>query len=286
MAPPPGQGQQQPGQQQPQQPGQGGLPPTGIQQQMASLQGFYGQVQAAQAGGQHIGFNPYQMQQQQGIAGGGAGGGGQVGQAMSGVGGQGGMGGGMMGGSGQVNIQQLARNLASRYGLSMGRGELVDPQGNFLMTPEQLSAASGGQTTMGMAAAKMNYIAQAVSAEQNRQQQRLGRAAIGTGLGLVQSRGRGSAAAMQSGFYQDLADLYSNEEYEAADFSYFIEEERFRIANELERRKQEAEKKGGIGGALGSILGGVAGAIFGGAPGAGIGSSLGGGLGEMIGGFF
>ena len=276
MPPPPGQQQQQPGQQQPQQPGQGGLPPTGMQQQMASLQGFYQQAQGQ-------GVNPWQMQQQQGMGGQGAQ---QAGSPMSGVGGQGGMGGGMMGAGGQVNIQQLAKNLAGRYGLSMGRGELVDPSGNFLMTPEQLAAASGGSMTMGMAAAKMNYISQAVAGEQNKQQQRLGRAAIGTGLGLVQSRGRGSAAAMQSGFYQDLADLYSNEEYEAADFSFFIEEERFQVAQEIERKRSKQAKKGGIGGAIGSVVGGLAGAFFGGPAGAGIGASLGGGLDEAAGGWF
>lgn len=282
MPPPPGQQQQQPqqpGQQQPQQPGAGGLPPTGIQQQLSSLQGFYSQAQAQ-------GVNPGQMQPQQQLAGGGGGGGGQVGTPMSGVGGQGGMGGGQVGAGGQINIQQLAKNLAGRYGLSMGRGELVDPSGNFLMTPEQLSAASGGSMTMGMASAKMNYISQAVASEQNRQQQRLGRAAIGTGLGLVQSRGRGSAAAMQSGFYQDLADLYSNEEYEAADFSFFIEEERFQIAREIERKREKEAKKGAIGGAIGSVVGGLAGAFFGGGAGAGVGSSLGGGLGEAVGGWF
>lgn len=278
MAPPPGQGQQ-PGQQAPQQQGQGGLPQTGMQQQLASLQSFYGQAQGQ-------GVNAYQMLQQQGLPGGGVGGGGQVGQAMSGVGGQGGMGSGMMGPTGQMNIQQMARDLAGRYGLEMGRGELVDPQGNFLMLPDQLAAASGGQLTAGQAAAKMNYIEQAITEEQNRGQQRLGRAAIGTGLGLVQSRGRGSAAEMQSGFYQDLADLYSNEEYEAGDFNYFIEEERFQIAQEIERKSRKEAKHAGIGGAIGSALGGIAGAIFGGPAGAGIGSSLGGGLGQAAGSFF
>ena len=138
---------------------------------------------------------------------------------------------------------------------------------------------------MGMAAAKMNYISQAISGEQNRQQQRLGRAAIGTGLGLVQSRGRGSAAAMQSGFYQDLADLYANKEYEAADFSFFIEEERFQIAQEIERKRAKEAKKGGIGGAIGSLAGGIIGAFAGGV-GAGPGAAIGGAVGQGIGGWF
>ena len=142
--------------------------------------------------------------------------------------------------------------------------------------------------TMGMASAKMNYISQAITSERDQQQQRLGRAALGTGLGLVQSRGRGSAAAMQSGFYQDLAESYSQEgaSYEALDFSFFIEEEKFQIAQEIERKRAKSAKKGGIGGAIGSLAGGALGAIFGGAPGAGIGASLGGGLGEAVGGWF
>lgn len=221
-----------------------GLPATGIQQQLASLSQFYNQVQGANIQGLgNIGFNPYQFQQQQALAGGGVSAPGTGGTQMR---------------AGQVNIQQLARQLAQQYGLPMGRGELVDPSGNFLVTPEQLSAASGGQETMGMAAAKMNYIAQAIANEQNRQQQTKGISAVSAGLGLVQQRGRGSLAALQSGMYESIADLYANQEYEAADFSYFIEEERFRMQMELQRRAEELAKKKARSGMIGgAIMGGI-----------------------------
>lgn len=242
--------QQQPGQQpgatQPQ-PQQAGLPQTGMQQGLASLQQFYQQAQGAGAG-QGVG-----QPQQAALPG--------IPSAQPAAPG------------GQVNIQQMARQLATRYGLPMGRGELIDPQGNFQVTPEQVAAASGGSETMGMAAQKMNYISQAVAAEQNRQQQRQGVAAISAGAGLVQSRSRGSLASMQSGFYQDLADLYSNQEYEAADFSFFIEEERFQIQQELQRQAEDRAKKKARVGFIAGIAGIALAPFTGGAT-----ASLGGGI--------
>lgn len=216
-----------PGQQQQGVPGGGSvspLPPTGIQQQLSSLQQFYQQVQGAQTQLGGIGFNPYQYQaqSQQQLQNGG------IGSSLP---------------AGQVNIQMLAKQLAQRYGLPLGRGELVDPSGNFLVTPEQLAQASGGSETMGMAAAKMNYISQAIANEQNKQQQAKGIAAMQQGVGLVQSRARGSLAALQSGMYQGIADLYANQEFEGADFSWFIEEERFQLQQELQRRAEKQAKK-------------------------------------------
>lgn len=212
--------------------GGGGLPPTGLQAQMTSLNQFY-----QQAAGQ--GVTPGSTQPAQALQGGGVSGG-----AMA---------------PGQMNIQQMAQQMAQRYGLPMGRGELVDPSGNFQVTPDQLAASSG--ESQGMIAAKMGYISQAIANEQNRQQQQKGIAAIETGMGLVQSRGRGSLAAMQSGFYQDIADLYSNQESEAADFSFFVEEERFQMQMQLQRKAEERAKKSAR---FGTILGiaGVAMAPF------------------------
>jgi hypothetical protein len=148
--------------------------------------------------------------------------------------------------AGSTSIQQLAKNLAQQYGLPVGRGQLVDDQGNFLQTPDQMAQAAGVQAGYGglgqgmsNVAAKMGFIASAIANEQNRQQQKKGIAAISTGLGQVQKRGRGSLAGMQSGMYQDLADLYSNQEYEAADFSYFIQQG---MMNEAATRAHRARK--------------------------------------------
>ena len=46
---------------------------------------------------------------------------------------------------GQTSLTSLANRLAQSYGLPVGRQGLVDPQGNFLMTPDQIAAQSGGQ---------------------------------------------------------------------------------------------------------------------------------------------
>lgn len=228
---------------------QPGLPQTGLQQQLQSLNQYYGAVRGASVQGLGgIGFDPYtQLLQQQGLQ--------QPGSAGT-AGGQAGS---------QLSIRGMAMNLAQRYGLSVGRGDIVDDQGNFLVTPDQLAKASGGQETVGTASAKMQMISQAITNQQNKSQQQKGIAAVSAGLGLVQSRGRGSLAAMQSGFYQDIADLYSNQEYEAADFSFFAEEERFRIQQELEARARKRAKKkarsgfvvGLIGAALAPFTGGA-----------------------------
>lgn len=206
---------------------QQGLPPTGLQQQMNSLNQLYQQVQTAGQGVKgmgRMGFDPRQQQFAQAQEGGQ-----ELEQADLPM--------------GSTSLDQMARNLAQRYGLPIGRGRLVDESGNFLYTPQQLADASGGSVTMGEAAAQMNYISQALTRRQNEQQQQKGIAALQAGLGQVQSRGRGSLASMMSGYYQDIADMYANQEYEAADFSYYIQKEQQMIAQELQRRQEKLQKK-------------------------------------------
>lgn len=209
-----------------------GLPPTGIQQQLTSLNQMYAQVGRLGGG---VGFDVRQQ---------------QFGQAQ-GMQGQGAMQQQRTGGS--TSLDQLARSLAQNYGLAIGRGQMVDEQGNMLMTPDQLANASGGAETLGSAAVKMQYISQAVAKHQNEQAQKQGIAAIQTGLGQVQSRGRGSLAAMQSGMYQDLADLYSNKQYEAADFSYWVQKEQLDIQAGLQRRADKLARKQSRMGFIGGI---------------------------------
>jgi hypothetical protein len=216
-----------------------GLPPTGLQQQMTSLNNMYENVQNAQSAYGGIGYDVRSQQFQQA----------QLGQPQ--------LANQQTGGS--TNLDQMARNLAQRYGLPIGRGRLVDESGNLMMTPEQLAAASGGSVTLGEAAAKMNYISQAITRQQNEAQQQKGIAALQTGIGQVQSNARGSLASLQQGLYQGLADMYANQEYEAADFSYFIQKEQLDIAQELQRRQERLAKKQARGQFLSGIGIGVAG---------------------------
>lgn len=239
--------QQQPPQQQSggtgTQQSQQGLPPTGLQQQMNSLNNLYNQIGNAPGG-----FN---VQQQQFNA------------AQQQQGGAGLPADGSRTPMGSTSLDQMARNLAERYGLPIGRGRLVDESGNFLMTPQQLADASGGSVTLGEAASQMNYISQALTRKQNEQQQQKGLASLQTGLGLVQSRGRGSLAAMQSGYYQDIADLYANQQYEAADFSYYIQKEQMDMASQLQARQEKMAKKQARTGMITGIGLGVAGILMG-----------------------
>lgn len=183
---------------------------------------------------------------------------------------------------GQTSLSQLASRLATSYGLPVGRQGLVDAQGNFTMTPDQVAAESGGQIGMGDAAARMNYIGAAVAREQTRRSEGQARAALESGIKQVQSRGRGSLAAMQSGMYQNLSSLYASEQHEAADFSYFIQQDRFNRMMKEMRKARKAGKKSKRFGAIGSALGGIIGGIAGGPAGAGIGMQLGGAAGGAV----
>ena len=216
-----------------QQPTQG-LPPTGLQQQMQSMNNLYQGVQNAgvgQKGGGDIGYNVRNFQHQRAQRTGAS----ELQQDQpSNLSDQ---------GVGATSLDSMARNLAQQYGLPIGRGRLVDDSGNFMYTPQQLADASGGRVTMGEAAAQMNYISQALNARRNEEQQKKGISAMQAGLSQVQSRGRGSMASMMSGYYEGIADLYANQEYEAADFSYYIQKEQQEIAQQLQSRVERLQKK-------------------------------------------
>lgn len=144
----------------------------------------------------------------------------------------------------QSSLQDLAEKMAKSYGLDFSRGTLVDTAGNFLQTPEQLATGAG---EVGTTAESMNYIAQAINDQRVRSQQDKATAALQTGAGLLASRGRGSLAALQSGFFQAMAANYTNPNLlpEQQHFSYWIEEERYQEQLAI----QEAElARRGIGG--------------------------------------
>lgn len=193
------------------------LPPTGLEQQLSKLKTGYQNIQ----GLANIGFDPEQWQFQQA----------QAGQTQ------------LQGQStqGATSLQAYANNLAKNYGLNVS-GNLFDENGVPLMTPEQLANASGGTETLGTASAKMQYIADAISRKQTEEAQQHAQESLQAGVGLVQSRARGSLAAMQSGFYQQMASQYANQEYEAADFNFWIQLEKQRLEEEL-RRKEIAYRK-------------------------------------------
>src|SRR5690606_11862338 len=103
-------GQQPPGTMPAQQQKQG-LPPTGLQQQLQSINELYQQVQNAQGAlGKNIGFDVRQMQFNAGQR--------ELrGQGLSGGAGE---------NLGSTSLDQMAKNMAQRYGMPIGRGRLVD----------------------------------------------------------------------------------------------------------------------------------------------------------------
>ena len=224
----------------------GGLPPTGLQAQLAAIQARNSSVMGMGGG---AGFNPQQFSFNR-SQGGGAGGTGLPGQT---------------GTQGSTSLQNMANKLASQYGLSFGRGNLFDESGNPMMTPEQIANASGGAETMGTAAAKMQYIADAIAKEQEMDAQQKGIETLQSGIGLVQSRARGSAAALQSGLYQQMASQYANQEYESADFGFYIQREQQLIEQEIRRKAEKQAKKNAIGGVVMGVIGLAAAPFTGGA---------------------
>ena len=174
------------------------------------------------------------------------------------------------GGMGSTSLEGMVNNLATNYGIQIPRGGLVDASGNMLITPDQVQDASGGAMGQGMASAKLGYISDAIARHQDEQQQEKARASVATGIGQVQQRGRGSLASLQMQAYRDMADLYANQEYEKADFSYFIQAEQQELARQQEAQTQEREEKTDM---FGNIL-----------SGAGTGFTIGGPVGALIGG--
>lgn len=215
----PPQGQQQ--QQQPRQIGGGGLPPTGLQQQLASMNQAYQRANFGRGGVNVRGNMPGQNQALPAM-----GGPGQPQQQR-----------------GSTSLNDLARKLAKNYGLAIGKDALVDEMGNFNMTPDQLAGASGGQETLGTAAAKMNYIASAIQRQQTQQNFQKSEAAMQAGIGLANQRRPGSMIEQQQQMYAGLAQLYQNQDYEAADFSYFIQKEKQDVEAELMRKAERMAKK-------------------------------------------
>jgi hypothetical protein len=171
---------------------------------------------------------------------------------------------------GQTNLNDMAENLARNYGIQLGATPLVDEQGNFNRMP------TNGQEAVGF-----QFISQAIADEKNRRQNQKAESALQTGLGQVQSRGRGSLAAVQSGQFENLANLYASQQTKAADFSYFVQKEQMDKAEALVARQEKMAKKAGKRAMIGGIIGAVAGTII--APGIGtaagyaVGSGLGGG---------
>ncbi len=169
---------------------------------------------------------------------------------------------------GQTNLNDLAENLARNYGIQLGATPLVDEQGNFNRMPV------GGQEAVGF-----QFISQALADEKNRRQNQKAEAALQTGLGQVQKRGRGSLASMQSGMFEALADQYASQQTKAADFSYFVQKEQLEKAEQLIARQERLAKKMGKRAMVGGIIGAAAGFMIGGPVGAAAGYSIGSGVG-------
>jgi hypothetical protein len=206
--------QQQPGQS----PSMGsvpGLPPTALAMQMQSLNDEYARAQGADGGMQAMGMQA-----------------------------------GALGGAGKpVNadyarssLQDMAERLAKGYGLQFGRGSLVDEFGQFQQTPDQLAAGGDVSNT----AASMNQISEVMNQRRIEQQQNKATASLQAGAGLLQQGGRGSLAALQSGFYQAMAQNYTNPNLlpEQQDFNYWIARDQLdeARADEIERLKAEEKK--------------------------------------------
>jgi len=221
-----------------------GLPPTALQMQMKSLNDQYSQTQQ-QAQAFNSGYGTQGPSVLDELRPAPAPGGGNPNPAQGRDDRSGDM--------AKTGLRDMAEQLARSYGLNFGRGSLVDHQGNFLMTPDQLAGLQADDSNdVGQTAANMNYIAQAINDRQLEQQGAKAEAALTLGLGQIQQRGRGSLAALASGFYERIAANYTNPDLlpEQADFSFWIQQGQF-DENEAAREQEQAEV-GGAGGAGGT----------------------------------
>ena len=153
-------------------------------------------------------------------------------------------------GVGQSSLRDLAEQMARGYGLNFSGGSLVDDQGNFTMTPDQLTELQGEGGDLSDTAANMNRIAQAINDQKIQMQQDKATAALQAGAGLLQKRGRGSLAALQSNFYQNMAAVYTDPNLlpEQQDFSYWIQKEGLEDAEEQREREDSGNGDGDGGG--------------------------------------
>lgn len=200
-----------------------GLPPTALSMQMQSMNAQYQQQQQqAQQGGMQAMGAGYQTGGPLWIEGS------QPGALGAGE-------------YGRSSLSDMAERLAKSYGLDFGRGSLVDAEGNFTMTPDQL-AGEGGD--LAGTAEKMNQIAGLINDRRVDAQQNKATAALQAGMGQIQQRGRGSLAAMQSNFYQSMARNYTDPNLlpEQQDFQFWIQR------GQLETEEEATNPDGGGGG--------------------------------------
>jgi hypothetical protein len=161
---------------------------------------------------------------------------------------------------GRSSLKDLAERLAMGYGLRFGRGSLVDAQGQFMQTPNQLAGLQGGggadPMSLSDVAASMNLVSQQVNDRRIEMQQNKADAAIKAATGLIGQRGRGSLAELQANFYQQMAANYTNPNLlpEQQDFSFWIQKEQLDQA--IAERSQEKEADAGGGGDGGGGSGG------------------------------
>lgn len=168
-------------------------------------------------------------------------------------------------------LQQLANQLADRYGMG-GRAPIVDSAGNFTREPNSADEA-----------VKFQYIAQALANYKAEQLQKQAVATQQAGIGLVQSRGRGSLATLVSGQYQSLAQTYQADigrvSQSVPDFSYYIQKEMMerqeRYLAEVKRFQEKQQKYALYGMVIGGVVGFAGGGIAGAAQGAYVGSQVG-----------
>lgn len=173
-------------------------------------------------------------------------------------------------GSGSLN--NMAQQLARSYGLPMGSsGQMVDPYGNITYQPQSEEEM-----------VKLQMISDAIYNKQIQDSHAKGVAAQQAGMGLVRDRGRGSLALMQSGMYENLANMYANQEFQQADYTLMIQQSQLRRREALEERARREAKKSRKWGAIGSLVGGIAGFAIGGPMGASIGAGVGGQAGSEL----
>jgi hypothetical protein len=121
---------------------------------------------------------------------------------------------------------------------------------------------------MASIAEQLNYVAGAINDRRIEMQRQKAAAAIAAGMGMVQDRGRGSMAGMQSGFYSQMAAIWNDPNMlpDQQDFSYWIMRDREEEADEIREKENRENELNGGGGGGGAGGGGGGGSSRSGAP--------------------
>ena len=133
---------------------------------------------------------------------------------------------------GTTSLSEMGNYLGRLYGIDIGGQGLFDNEGTALRTPRNADEA-----------AAFNLISQRLADEKTKASMKKAEVALQQQQGLLQRSGRGSLSAFAAGGFGQMADLYSQQQFNPTDFGYWIAKEFQEKQERLARDQMRAMKK-------------------------------------------